>query len=149
MLEKCKKKGRIATMPKVPGVLVFKSGHVGVYIGDGTVVEAKGHKYGVIKSRLSAGGWVNWGYCPWITYSGNAETSAVKPQQSTSSVKYFKKYTGRSVSIVDALASIGEKSSYAYRKTIAKANHINGYTGTPSQNTKMLNLLKQGKLIKP
>lgn len=63
-------------------------------------------------------------------------------------VSYYKKYTGKSVSIVDALKSIGADSSFNNRRAIAKANGINGYVGTPSQNTKMLNLLKQGKLIK-
>ena len=37
----------------------------------------------------------------------------------------------------------------ATRKIIAKANGIEGYSGTAEQNTKMLNLLKQGKLINP
>ncbi|WP_347993367.1 hypothetical protein [uncultured Eubacterium sp.] len=35
------------------------------------------------------------------------------------------------------------------RKKIAAANNISNYTGTAAQNEKMLNLLKQGKLIKP
>ncbi len=65
------------------------------------------------------------------------------------SVKYFKKYTGSDNSIVDALKSIGEKYSFAYRKTIAEANKISGYSGTAKQNLEMLSLLKQGKLIKP
>ena len=51
-------------------------------------------------------------------------------------------------SIVDALASIGVNSSYSYRSKLAAANGISNYRGTPAQNTKMLNLLKQGKLIK-
>ena len=51
-------------------------------------------------------------------------------------------------SIVDALASIGVDSSYTFRKKIASANGITGYTGTPAQNTKLLNLLKSGKLNK-
>jgi hypothetical protein len=55
-------------MPDVPGVLVFMNHHVGVYIGNGEVIEAKGHAYGVIKSKLANRGWVNWGYCPYITY---------------------------------------------------------------------------------
>ena len=141
-------------MPKIPGVLVFKEHHVGVYIGGGVVVEAKGHKYGVIKSNLAGGGWTKWGFCPWIDYRDTKEEGDAAPAKNPSTgtataTKYFKKYTGKSVSIVDALASIGEKSSYEYRKTVAKANGITGYTGTPTQNTKMLNLLKQGKLIKP
>lgn len=63
--------------------------------------------------------------------------------------KYFKKYTGKSVSIVDALKSIGVNSAFSYRKQIAKANGIKSYLGTPSQNTKLLNLLKDGELLKP
>ena len=64
-------------------------------------------------------------------------------------VKYFKKYTGASGSIVDALNSIGEKSTLTYRKEIAKANNISDYCGSAKQNLDMLSLLKQGKLIKP
>ena len=64
-------------------------------------------------------------------------------------VNYFKAtpYTG--VSIVDGLAAIGEIRTYDYRAQIAEKNGISGYKGTPEQNTHMLNLLKQGKLIKP
>ena len=64
-------------------------------------------------------------------------------------VKYFKKYTGESVSIITALNEIGATSTYAYRGKIASANGIKGYSGTASQNTKLLDLLKKGKLIKP
>ena len=64
------------------------------------------------------------------------------------SVKYYAKYTGKSGSIVDALNAIGADSSFNNRRAIAKANNISGYIGTASQNIKMLNLLKQGKLIK-
>ena len=64
-------------------------------------------------------------------------------------IVYFKKYTGDTTSIVEALKSIGVASDKTYRSTIAKANSITNYSGTAAQNTKMLNLLKQGKLIKP
>jgi len=47
------------------------------------------------------------------------------------------------------LITIGESSSFAYRKTIAQANGITGYVGTASQNTTMLAKLKKGTLIKP
>lgn len=71
------------------------------------------------------------------------------PVQSAPAVNYFSKYTGTSGSIVAALKAIGENSSFAYRSKIAKANGIKLYAGTAPQNTEMLNLLKQGKLIKP
>lgn len=73
-------------------------------------------------------------------------TSTVK---NTSSTKYFKKYTGSSGSIVDALKAIGATNTFAYRTKIAKVNNIASYKGTPTQNTKLLELLKKGKLIKP
>ena len=66
----------------------------------------------------------------------------------TNNVSYYKKYTGTSSSIVEALKSIGVDYSFSNRKKIATKNSITNYTGTASQNTKLLNLLKQGKLIK-
>ena len=68
----------------------------------------------------------------------------------TTSSKYYPKYTGATnTSIVSGLAGVGEKdTSYTHRCKIAKANGITGYTGTAKQNLYMLDLLKQGKLIK-
>jgi cell wall-associated NlpC family hydrolase len=52
----------------IAGDLVFKKYltnsrvyHVGVYMGDGTVVHAKGRDYGVIREALSKGGWNRFG----------------------------------------------------------------------------------------
>lgn len=71
----CKKKGLIKSMPEVKGLLVFKTGHVGVYIGNGKVIEAKGHAYGVVETELAKGYWTSWGECPYIKY---AESEANK-----------------------------------------------------------------------
>ena len=76
--------------------------------------------------------------------SGSGTAAVAKP-----SVNYFTKYTGTSLSIVTALKAIGATSTFAYRSKIAAANKISYYTGTAAQNASMLNLLKQGKLIKP
>ena len=59
---------------------------------------------------------------------------------------YFRRYTGKSNSLVDALKAIKADSSYDFRKYIASKNGIQNYKGTAAQNTKLLNLLKQGKL---
>lgn len=63
-------------------------------------------------------------------------------------ITYYKKYTGKSNSIVDALKSIGVSSSMENRRKIATWNGINDYSGTSAQNQKLLSLLKKGKLIK-
>ena len=51
-------------------------------------------------------------------------------------------------SFVDALKSIGENSSFSYRKEIAILNNITDYSGKSEENKKLLDLLLQGKLIK-
>lgn len=62
---------------------------------------------------------------------------------------YYPIYNGNTTSIVAALTSVGEKDpSYVHRIAIAIANGIEGYKGTALQNTKLLNLLKQGRLKK-
>ena len=141
MLDKCTRKGKIVDLPEVPGVLVFKKGHVGIYLGKGKVIEARGHSKGIILSDLKELKWTHYGFCPWITYGDVA-------QADTRAAKYYPQYTGKSVSIVDALKSLGVDASFAHRKTIAFTNGIKGYLGSPAQNTKLLSLLKQGKLVK-
>lgn len=67
---------------------------------------------------------------------------------SNETTKYYKKYTGKSVSIVEALISLNINHSFIYRSKIARANGIKLYLGLASQNTKLLDLLKEGKLKK-
>lgn len=61
----------------------------------------------------------------------------------------FEKYTGNSTSIVDTLDSLGIESDMNYRKKIAEVNGIKAYKGSAAQNTKLLKLLSEGRLIKP
>ena len=51
-------------------------------------------------------------------------------------------YTGNS--IVDYLKSVGKDSSFSARKGLAESNGIKNYTGTASQNTQLLNILRSG-----
>ena len=60
--------------------------------------------------------------------------------------KYYKtNYKG--FSLVDALKRVGIDSSFNNRKKLASLNGISNYKGYAWQNTKLLNLLKQGNLI--
>lgn len=72
-----KGKGTIPTDARIPGAAVFKANsvgtihHVGYLVapvtvgkpgGDWYIIEAKGVAYGVIRSKLSDGGWNRWGH---------------------------------------------------------------------------------------
>lgn len=73
MRDMCTSGGNISTLPDVPGVLVFYNNHMGVYIGNGEVIEARGHAYGVVKTKLANRPWKTWGYCPYIAYETPAQ----------------------------------------------------------------------------
>ena len=60
--------GDISTMPEVPGLMLWKSGHAGVYIGGGYAIEAMGTRKGVVKTEVSGRGWQGWGKLPYINY---------------------------------------------------------------------------------
>ncbi len=68
MYRNATEKGSISPMPDIPGLAVWKEGHIGIYIGDGYVIEAMGTRYGVRKTELSKRSWTHWLKIPYITY---------------------------------------------------------------------------------
>lgn len=68
MYEKAKEKGTINTIPEIPGLCVWRTGHIGVYIGNGEVIESRGTKYGVVKTKLKDRNFTHWLKCPFIDY---------------------------------------------------------------------------------
>lgn len=71
MYEASSIKGSISELPELPGVCLWKNGHVGVYIGNGRIIEAKGTKYGIVETQLKGWGatkWTHWFFCPFIDY---------------------------------------------------------------------------------
>ena len=63
-------KGDINTIPEIPGLIVYKYGHVGVYIGNGEVVECTLSSFGdgIVKTKLKNRDWTHWLKMPEITY---------------------------------------------------------------------------------
>ena len=61
-------KGPISTLPEIPGLILWCSGHVGIYIGNGYAIEAMGTVYGVVKTKVSERSWTHWCENPYITY---------------------------------------------------------------------------------
>lgn len=62
LIDCCVATGNADTVPEIPGLIMWKPGHVGVYVGNGVTCEAKGHKYGVVLTTSTA--WQLWGKLP-------------------------------------------------------------------------------------
>ncbi len=75
MYSAAKTKGRIADMPQKAGILVMTEnlGHVGVYVGDGKVIECtlRGSLDGVVETDFGAVAWAYWCQCPCIEDDSN------------------------------------------------------------------------------
>lgn len=133
-------------IPKKGDICVFTSksgnGHVSVATGEGTTSYFYSYDQNYPKALHEP--------MTKIKHSYNSFLGVLRPKnKGKSTSKYYKVYNGKTDSIVDALESLKIDSSFSKRKKIAKKNQIAEYTGTPRQNLKMLNLLKQGKLLKP
>lgn len=91
----------------------------------------------------------------WLYYQPNCTLEIpLQPSEpeSVSQAECYPAYKGKTVSIVNALVSMGVDSSFAHRTKLAVKNGVvttaSEYKGTPVQNTALLKLLKQGKLMK-
>jgi hypothetical protein len=51
----------ISSIPEIPGLAVWKSGHLGVYVGTDEVIEFRGTDYGCVKTRLQNRSWTHSG----------------------------------------------------------------------------------------
>lgn len=82
MIEYCSETGPIKTIPDEPGLVVWKSGHIGVYVGGGYTVEMKGFDYDCKRNKVTAGPWTKWGRLPksMITYTGET-ADTVQPSE--------------------------------------------------------------------
>ena len=82
------KKGTMGTFPKYNGLLLFKTDkkgaicHVAVY-GDGCAWEAKGHAYGVVKTKYKASDWKYWCQCNLVENDIHPEPTPTPTPQPT------------------------------------------------------------------
>ena len=80
-------KGEIASLPTDAVCIVYrrKSGssstmsHVGVYMGDGTAVDARGHEDGVVRSALGDYPWTHWAILQGMACPEGLAAASAKP----------------------------------------------------------------------
>lgn len=75
MYENATEKGTIDTIPEIPGLAVWHEGHIGIYIGNGEVVQAANTRAGVIRNKLEDTAWTHWLKVPYIEYIEQEESS--------------------------------------------------------------------------
>lgn len=73
MFENASEKGTIDTIPEIPGLAVWHEGHIGIYIGNGEVVQAANTNAGVIRTPIGQSGWTHWLKIPYIQYINESE----------------------------------------------------------------------------
>ncbi len=85
MFALCEEHWPIDSIPDRPGLVVHKSGHIGVYVGGGYTVEMMGFAYGCRRRRVKAGSWTEWGRLPesMISYGASGGGGAVPANPAT------------------------------------------------------------------
>lgn len=132
------KRGDKSSFPYVNGTLVFKSydtkavniHHIGVYCTDGYVYEAKGHEWGVVKTKFNPSDWQFWAYCSYITYEDT--TTAVDTNKPSSTGK-------KSIDEIAKEVIQGKYGNGAERKSKLQAAGYN-YDEVQNRVNQMLNV---------
>lgn len=113
--------GSIDSLPEIPGLGLHMDGHVGVYIGNGEVIEERGFNYGCVKTKIKNRKWLHWFKIPTIIYEDNQtiipveENDKIQPEENKS--KYV---TTGSVNV-----RLGNETSYKKIIVLPKNSALN------------------------
>lgn len=111
----------------------------GVLLATGLFEDIGGYRVGV---QLCAGDIL-------VTKSKGHTVIVTEGSERAKPIEYYPKCSGSFTSIVDGLLSVGETNiTKDNRAKIAAKNGIKNYSGSAAENTKLLKLLKAGKLKK-
>lgn len=125
----CTEMGDIKTIPEVKGLIVWKDNHVGIYKGNGIVIEARGHMWGVVTTLVKERPWEKWGRLPadFVTYVEGPETCTAtlpllkkgmsdEPLQSVKSAQLLLNAAGYTINPDGVFGSKTEAQTKAFQK---------------------------------
>lgn len=105
--------GEISNIPEVEGLVVHRDEHIGVYIGKGKAIEARGFAHGIVETNISERDWESWAYIPdtVLTYYNSVISEPSAPSETTYIVQKG-----------DTLSKIAKR----FGTTVAKLQEANG-----------------------
>ena len=138
MYNKATEKGTIDTLPEIPGLILYcrTHPHVGVYIGNGNVIECtlSSRGDGVVQNKLKDFKWEYWFKCPYMDYVETKKANYVectvayrcnarlKPDATSTLIKKYQ--VGDKVKIDISSEYFDCKSKYMYLKIYGKEEYI-------------------------
>lgn len=69
----CTETGKIGTLPEVPGLCLWRDGHIGVYEGGGYALEFRGTEYGCVRTKVAQRNFTHWGRLRDVEYDNQEE----------------------------------------------------------------------------
>lgn len=80
----CTRKGDVSAIPNIPGLIVYRVGHIGIYLGNGCVLENGSTKYGCkitsINDPITGKAWTGYGYLDkYVTYPNSTVCPYAEP----------------------------------------------------------------------
>ncbi len=60
------------------GVAVWRQGHIGIYVGNGEIIEARGSAFGVVRTKVSERDFTHWFYIAGIVYCAEEEEVVIE-----------------------------------------------------------------------
>ena len=66
--------GKISSIPEIPGLAVWRNGHIGIYEGKGYVLEFRGTEYGAVRTKIKNRNFTHWGKIKGVKYESLSDS---------------------------------------------------------------------------
>ncbi|MDO4731684.1 MAG: peptidoglycan-binding protein, partial [Clostridia bacterium] len=120
--------GSISSIPEIPGLGLYSPGHVGVYVGGGMAVDARGTGYGVCYDPVSYMNWTQWFYVPGVDYGSGGGSVAPAPKPAPASSQQTQPQTSTQQNSTAAPAQNNNNNA-------GSTQNNNNNTGSTQQNS--------------
>ncbi len=122
---RCKKKGKIDSLPKDKICMVFKRdyknkiNHIGCYTGDGYVSEMASSKLNYERKKLDGNGWDDWGFPDFVSDYDTYSTGYGKEDEEMNMPTIKKGSTGKVVKIWQVIAGVEVDGEFGSKTKVA------------------------------